>query len=72
MGCRSVGCVLAELLLRKPLFPGKDYIHQLRLIIRLLGTPSDEDLSFITSGKARAYIRALELAKVCTYIVLAV
>jgi hypothetical protein len=32
---RSVGCILAELLLRKPLFPGKDYIHQLNLIMKV-------------------------------------
>jgi hypothetical protein len=28
----SVGCIFAELLGRKPLFPGRDYIHQLNLI----------------------------------------
>lgn len=42
---RSVGCILAELLQRKPLFPGKDYIDQLKLIIKLLGTPSDDEVS---------------------------
>jgi hypothetical protein len=31
--CCAVGCILAELLQRKPLFPGKDYIDQLKLII---------------------------------------
>ena len=31
----SVGCIFAELLGRKPLFPGKDYIHQLKLIIQV-------------------------------------
>ena len=40
----SVGCILAELLGRKPLFPGKDYVNQLHLITKLLGTPSEEDL----------------------------
>lgn len=132
----AVGCILAELLQRKPLFPGKDYIDQLKLIIRTLvgagcwvlgpgswavpvarraspcrrcnppsctlplraccepcmappatrawavlgnapalptaathtprdstpamqGTPSDEELGFITAPKARAYIKAL-------------
>ena len=55
----SVGCILAELLLRKPLFPGKDYIDQLKLIIKTLGTPSDDELSFISAPKARAYIKAL-------------
>ena len=30
----SVGCIFAELLGRKPLFPGKDYVHQMNLIAR--------------------------------------
>jgi hypothetical protein len=60
-----VGCILAELLQRKPLFPGKDYIDQLKLIIRTLGTPSDEELTFISAPKARAYIKALATVEVC-------
>lgn len=28
----SVGCILAEIMTRQPLFPGRDYVHQLRLI----------------------------------------
>lgn len=63
-GYRSVGCILAELLYRKPLFPGKDYIDQLRLIIKMLGSPSDADLVFISSARARAYIKALPYAQV--------
>ena len=60
---RSVGCILAELLLRKPLFQGRDYIDQLKLIIRTLGTPSEEDLAFISSSRARAYIKALQTSR---------
>ena len=60
----AVGCILAELLHRKPLFPGKDYIDQLKLIIRTLGTPSDDELSFISAPKARAYIKALAQVEV--------
>mmetsp|Transcript_27218 Transcript_27218/g.69933 ORF Transcript_27218/g.69933 Transcript_27218/m.69933 type:complete len:366 (-) Transcript_27218:67-1164(-) len=55
----SVGCILAELLQRKAFFPGKDYIDQLKLIIRKLGSPADDDLTFINSQKARTYIKAL-------------
>ncbi|XP_057450001.1 mitogen-activated protein kinase 4-like isoform X2 [Lotus japonicus] len=29
----SVGCIFGEIMTREPLFPGKDYVHQLRLII---------------------------------------
>ncbi len=59
----SVGCILAEILGRKPLFPGKDYMNQLHLIIDILGTPSYEDTEFIASAKAKAYIRALPFKK---------
>ena len=55
----SVGCIFAELLARKPLFAGKDYIHQLKLIIGVIGSPDEDDLMFIHSQKARSYIRSL-------------
>lgn len=58
----SVGCILAEMLLRKPFLPGRDYIDQLKLIIRTLGTPTDEELGFISAPKAKSYIKALPLA----------
>lgn len=38
----SVGCVLAELELGRPLFPGRTDAEQIDLICRTLGTPSDE------------------------------
>lgn len=55
----SVGCILAEILQRKPLFPGRDYMHQLHLIIDTLGSPSDADSDYIASDKAKTYIRSL-------------
>lgn len=36
----SIGCIFAEVLTGKPLFPGKSVAHQLDLITDLLGTPS--------------------------------
>ncbi|KAM0687009.1 Cyclin-dependent kinase catalytic subunit [Conglomerata obtusa] len=38
----SVGCIMAELILFKPLFPGDSEIDQLYKIFRVLGTPNDE------------------------------
>jgi mitogen-activated protein kinase 1/3 len=35
----SVGCILAELIGRKPIFPGRDSFHQITLIVSILGTP---------------------------------
>ncbi|CCF57277.1 hypothetical protein KAFR_0C02840 [Kazachstania africana CBS 2517] len=52
----SCGCILAELFLKRPLFPGKDYRHQLMLIFGLIGTPTGEDLQCIESKRAREYI----------------
>lgn len=36
----AIGCVFAELLLNKPLFPGEDDLNQLDHIFSLLGTPT--------------------------------
>ncbi len=55
----SVGCMVAEMLLRKPLLPGRDYLDQLKLIIKTLGSPLGSSLDFITAPKARAYIEGL-------------
>ena len=41
----SIGCIFAEVLTGKPLFPGKSVVHQLDLITDLLGTPSSETVS---------------------------
>mmetsp|Transcript_45869 Transcript_45869/g.143911 ORF Transcript_45869/g.143911 Transcript_45869/m.143911 type:complete len:411 (-) Transcript_45869:40-1272(-) len=49
----SAGCIMAELLSRRPLFPGADYVKQLEYIINYLGTPTKEDLE-ATSGNERA------------------
>ena len=55
----AVGCIFAEMLGRKALFPGRDYLHQLRLIIDVLGTPSEEDLACITNHQAVQFLRTL-------------
>jgi mitogen-activated protein kinase 1/3 len=55
----SVGCILAEMLSNKPLFPGKHYLDQLNLILGILGSPSQEDLNSIMNEKARGYLVSL-------------
>lgn len=52
----SVGCILAELVMRHPLFPGHDEKHQLELIMHYFGTPSDEDMSTIAHLEAAAFV----------------
>eukprot|EP00262_Sarcandra_glabra_P008732 TRINITY_DN2241_c0_g1_i1.p1 TRINITY_DN2241_c0_g1~~TRINITY_DN2241_c0_g1_i1.p1 ORF type:complete len:391 (+),score=53.40 TRINITY_DN2241_c0_g1_i1:199-1371(+) len=70
----SVGCILGEIMTREPLFPGKDYVQQLRLITevrieyddlcssrlkKLVGSPDDSSLGFLRSDNARRYVRQL-------------
>ncbi|RWS31549.1 protein kinase-like protein [Leptotrombidium deliense] len=38
----AAGCIFGELLLKKPLLPGRTEIHQIDLIINFLGTPNDK------------------------------
>lgn len=52
----SIGCIFAEVLTGKPLFPGKTVVHQLDLITDLLGTPSAESVSGVRNEKARKYL----------------
>jgi len=59
----SVGCIMAELLTSRTLFPGTDHIQQLNLIMELLGNQSEEFMDKITSDSARNYIRSLPTMK---------
>ena len=59
----AVGCILAELLNGKPLFPGRDYGHQLDLILDVIGTPTLDEFYGITSRRSRDYVRALPIRK---------
>jgi len=47
----------------KPLFPGRDYHHQLTLILDVLGTPTLDEFYAITTRRSRDYIRALPFRK---------
>ena len=55
----SVGCICAELLGRRQLFPGKDYLEQLNLILSVVGTPTEEVLSNIGSVRVKSYLAQL-------------
>ncbi|PKI85756.1 mitogen-activated protein kinase [Malassezia vespertilionis] len=55
----SVGCTLYEMLMGRTLFPGKDYHHQLGLILDVLGTPGMETLRPICSSRALDYVHQL-------------
>lgn len=52
----SVGCILAEMMLRKPLFQGRDYVHQIISITDILGTPPLEDIRVLGSEQAQSFL----------------
>ncbi|XP_052521151.1 mitogen-activated protein kinase 15 isoform X1 [Tympanuchus pallidicinctus] len=45
----SIGCILGELLLGKPLFPGTSTINQIEQILRVIPAPSSEDIMAMKS-----------------------
>ncbi|CAI0431979.1 unnamed protein product [Linum tenue] len=55
----SIGCIFAELVTGKPLFPGKNVVHQLDLITDLLGTPPPATIARIGNEKARKYLTCM-------------
>ncbi|XP_012674477.2 mitogen-activated protein kinase 7 isoform X2 [Clupea harengus] len=55
----SVGCIFAEMLGRRQLFPGKHYVHQLQLILAVLGKPPEGLVGMIGAERVRAYVKSL-------------
>ena len=61
----SIGCIMAEMLGRRPLFPGKDYMDQLRLIFGALGSPPADTTAwgYTVAGEAARFLRSLPTAR---------
>jgi len=55
----SAGLIFAELLVRRPLLQGKDYLDQLRLIVKLLGRPSEKDMEHLAHATAKKALREM-------------
>ena len=52
----AAGCILAELLGRKPLWPGSDSQHQLELICQCVGRPSMDTIDKIQTPEIREFV----------------
>ncbi|GAM28676.1 hypothetical protein SAMD00019534_118520, partial [Acytostelium subglobosum LB1] len=50
----SIGCILAEMLNGKPLFPGTNSADQLARIIEVLGTPTSDDMEAMRPSKSHS------------------
>ncbi|KAJ5982656.1 Mitogen-activated protein kinase hog1 [Penicillium sp. IBT 35674x] len=55
----SAGCIFAEMLEGKPLFPGKDHVNQFSIITDLLGTPPDKVIQTIGSENTLRFVKSL-------------
>lgn len=54
----SVGCIIAEMLTKKPLFPGRNHIDMVCRISAVCGTPTDEDIAWVPEGsEARRFLK---------------
>ncbi|EGZ17569.1 hypothetical protein PHYSODRAFT_503206 [Phytophthora sojae] len=52
----AIGCIFAEMLRRRPFFTGRDPSDQLHMIIRVLGSPTEEEMSFVPHEAAKRAI----------------
>lgn len=59
----SMGCILAELLLGKPVFPGTSTLNQLDRVMEITGRPSQEDVDSINSPLAQTMLESLPPTK---------
>ncbi|KAM7252477.1 hypothetical protein ACFE04_024360 [Oxalis oulophora] len=59
----SVGCIFAEILGRKPIFPGTECLNQLKLIVNILGSQQESDIQFIDNPKARRFIKSIPYSR---------
>lgn len=55
----SMGCILAELLLGKPVFPGTSTLNQLDRVMELIGRPTQEDIDSIECPLAHTMLESL-------------
>jgi mitogen-activated protein kinase 15 len=55
----SVGCILGEMLLGEPIFPGESTLNQLEKIMEVTGRPSPEDIEAINSQFAGSMLESL-------------
>ena len=55
----SIGCIFAEMMLKRVLFPGQHNMKQLDKIIEVIGFPAEEDLGFVSDEKTLAYLHKL-------------
>ncbi|NXF53470.1 MK15 kinase, partial [Oceanites oceanicus] len=63
----SIGCILGELLLGKPLFPGTSTVNQIEQILRVIPAPSPEDILAVQSDYRASVINRMSSRQRVTF-----
>ncbi|KFO85423.1 Mitogen-activated protein kinase 15, partial [Buceros rhinoceros silvestris] len=63
----SIGCILGELLLGKPLFPGTSTVNQIEQILRVIPAPSPEDILALQSDYRASVIHHMSSRQRVTF-----
>jgi len=56
----SCGCILGELLLGKPLFPGTSTLNQIEKVVKVIGLPTPSDVESINSTLASTLLQSMQ------------
>jgi len=59
----SVGCILAELIVGKPIFPGTSTLNQIEKVLELIGMPKPEDIESIDSQHTKTILNSIKITK---------
>lgn len=59
----SVGCILAELIVGKPIFPGTSTLNQIEKVLELIGMPKPEDIDSVDSQHTRTILNSIKITK---------
>jgi len=59
----SLGCIIGEMMLGKPLFPGVSTINQIERVLELIGRPTKEDLESVKAPQAPNILSTLPPSK---------
>jgi len=60
----SLGCIIAEIYLQKPLLPGTSILNQLERVLAITGRPNSADLASLKSEQAKNMIEQIKHVKV--------
>lgn len=55
----SVGCILGEMINRKPMFPGSDFIDQLTRVFKIIPIPETSERTYAIEKDALKFIKTL-------------